>query len=62
MLEIHGSDGDLRQRLAICNHCAKDHFRQMRDDVPLVGDSYPVLRRLMPSDAILTFDSLAEEE
>ena len=62
VLEVHGADGDIRQRLATCNHCAKDHFRQMKNDLPMVGDSYPVLRRLLPSDAVLTFDSLAVED
>jgi len=62
VLEVHGADGEVRQRLAICNHCAKDHFRQMKHDLPMVGDSYPVLRRLLPSDGVLTFDSLAVED
>ena len=60
VLEVHGVDGEVRQRLGICDPCAKAHFRQMRYDIPMVGDSYPVLRRMLPSDAILTFDDLTE--
>ncbi len=61
VLEVHSSDGEVKQRLGVCDRCAKAHYRQMRDDIPIVGDSYPVLRRMLPSDAVLAFDDLCEE-
>jgi hypothetical protein len=59
VVEVIGADGETRQRVAACDRCARDVFRNMKRGVSLLADSFPVLRRLLPSDAVLEFGTLA---
>lgn len=59
VVEVHGADGEIRQRLGACDSCAKAVFKSMRWEPPMKGDSYPTIRRALSSDSVLHFDDLA---
>lgn len=60
VVEVVGMDGEIDQRLAACDDCADATFEEMRRGYPQAENgAYSVIRRLIPTDSILEFGSLA---
>lgn len=56
VVEVMGPDGTTDQRLASCDGCAAKTFDLMRREYPQAqSGAYSIIRRLMPTDTILTF-------
>lgn len=61
VVEVMGPDGTTDQRLAACDECAGETLGLMRREYPQAASgAYSVLRRMMPTDAILTFHTIGD--
>lgn len=61
VVEVTGPDGTTDQRLASCDDCADKTFDLLRREYPQAASgAYSTIRRMMPTDSILTFNDLGD--
>lgn len=63
VVEVMNIDGGVDQRLALCDSCISEIIDEMRAGYPQAENgAYSVVRRMMNTDSIVSFDTFSNAE